>query len=120
MACSPIYLAGAPENSDIMGTRYKAILFGEAYRTKNIMLSLSAGLGYTKQSYDHYIGLGPYNGYYIDHDYNGLSCPIEINVFALAHNIMGCGFHYSLNLIHGYCSSTFTISIVLGAWNIRK
>src|ERR1035437_2391930 len=104
MGCSPIYLFGAPKNSDAMGTKYKGILFGEAYRTTHIMLSLSAGLGYTNQSYDHYVGLGPYNGYYINNDYNGLSCPIEVNIFSLNDSVLGGGLHFSLNLIPGYCS----------------
>jgi len=120
MGCSQLYFAGAPDGSDLMGTWYRGILFGEAYRGKNIMLSLSGGFGYTKQNYDHYIGLNSFSGYYVHHDYNGLSYPIEVNIFFLAHNVIGAGFHWSVNIIPGYSSSAFTISIVLGAWNIKR
>jgi hypothetical protein len=120
MNCSTFDLFPSGENGNYMRGSYVGILFGEAIRKKNGMFSTSIGLASSEIRHDMFINTSPYDGYYVSHVYTGISCPIELKGFLLAYNVIGIGFHYSLNLTPGYCPSTFSISLVFGAWNIDR
>jgi hypothetical protein len=120
MGCTTIDLGGLGNNRDYMRGNYLGILFGEAARGENGMLSVSAGIATSEITYSTLRQASPTGGFYDSHNYSGISCPIEIKGFLLAYNVIGIGFHYSLNLTPGYCPSTFTICLVFGAWNIER
>jgi hypothetical protein len=93
---------------------YYGIAYGRAYRTTHSLLSLSIGLASSGVNYWFVYpnGIGPNPKPQI-----GLGVPIEGRAFLLAADVIGIGFQYSLDIAGTYCPSTFTICLVLGAWN---
>lgn len=115
-----IELFAVPQDEDGINGNYFGFLFGKVHKERYSMCSASIGLGYSELSYAQYIRMSSSYGIYNERLYNGFSVPIELKAFVLADNVIGIGFHFSLNLTPLYCPTTFSISLVFGAWNIDR
>ena len=98
--------------------KYVGVLFGEAFRDEHFMASASIGIASSEVSYEVVSPYGGPMGTITAGGYNNdLAFPLELKLYALAHNGIGIGLHYSLDMAGKYSPSTYSFSIVLGAWN---
>ncbi len=115
LSCSSSF-SGVSSNDYYYSNKYFAIMFGEAFREKHILLSLSAGIGFSQLNYMMPVHNKPHEEY----NENGYSIPIQIRFYFLAYNGIGIGLNFNKNFTNKYSSSLTSLSIVFGLWNEEK
>ena len=108
---------GGSEGETTFNANYIGLLYGQSMRFKYAMVSLSAGLAYSRILIsDNLSWIPPIVSY------QGISFPVELKVFLHARNGIGLGIHVAKNIIFPYQNSPFYfgVAIVFGSWNTIK
>lgn len=110
-------------NSPQYTSNYFGLLFGESYRRKNFLTSLSIGIS-NSELYCYDPNINAYQGAAIgagkNYKRNGIAFPLQFKIQVLANNIIGFGYTYTYEMASKYSAQFHDFSIIFGQWNKIK